>query len=136
MMRAALVLVGALSLATACEEEKRDASQWPLSREELVRHAPSDDGAALNYRRYCIGCHGNDGRGNGGATGADLTAVDSPLASRSDAELAASIRDGKRGKTGTMPPHQPVLTDSQIAALVAYVRERFQPRPSAGDAGP
>ena len=133
-MRAALVVAGALSLAVACGEEKRDASQWPLAREELERNAPSENGAALNDRRYCIGCHGNDGRGNGGVTGADLTAADGPFASRSDAELAAAIRDGKRGKTGTMPPHKPVLTDAQIAALVTYVRERFTPTSDGGAA--
>lgn len=122
-----------VSSPLGCGEEKRDPSQWPVSREELERNAPSENAAEVSYRRYCIGCHGSDGRGNGGVTGADLTASDGALATRSDAELIASVRDGKRGKSATMPPHKPVLNDAQIAAVIAYARERFQPQPD--DAG-
>lgn len=123
-------LVGALCLF-ACSEQKRDPAQWPMSREDLERETPSENTAEVTYRRYCIGCHGSDGRGNGGLTGADLAAVDGPLTQHSDAELALSVRDGKRGKTATMPPHKPVLNDAQIAAVVSYVRERFQPKTAA-----
>jgi mono/diheme cytochrome c family protein len=79
------------------------------------------------YHRYCIGCHGADGRGNGGITGADFTAADGPLTQRDQATLIASVRDGKRGERATMPAHAPVLTEAQIEAVVAYVRTRFAP---------
>jgi mono/diheme cytochrome c family protein len=124
-------LLAPLLLALFCCEEKRDPTQWPMAREELERHPARESGAELNYRRYCIGCHGDDGRGGEGTTGADLTAIDGPLARRSDAELASSVREGKRGASATMPPHKPVLNDAQIAALIAYVRERFQPASAA-----
>jgi mono/diheme cytochrome c family protein len=111
-------------ILSACGEEKRDPSQWPISRDELEKEAPHEDGAALTYRRYCIGCHGSDGRANGGTTGADFTASDSAL-SKPDAVLIASVRDGKLGKVATMPPHKPVLNDAQIAEVVQYVRKQF-----------
>ena len=110
--------------------DKRDPGQWPLSREQLkappaaTAAHPGDDRAALTYRRYCVACHGDDGRGNGGTTGADFTAADSPLA-KSDAELLTSVREGKLGKRATMPPHKPVLKDAEISAVIAYVRKRF-----------
>jgi cytochrome c553 len=121
----------ALLALSACEgEARRDPSQYPVSRSELERNAPSDDPAELSYRRYCIGCHGSDGHGNGGTTGADLAAANGPLSTRSDAELFGSVRNGKRGNIAVMPAHSPVLDDSQIAAVVGYVRKRFGP-PSA-----
>lgn len=121
----ALVLLG-------CGEQKRDPNQWPLAREELDREAPRANGAEVDYRRYCVGCHGFDGRGNGGTTGADLTSLDGPLTQSSDEQLLVSVRDGKRGKSATMPPHKPVLDDARIAALISYVRAEFQPAPDAG----
>ena len=121
-----LLSVGALP---GCSD-KRDPQQWPLSREQLEGKAQAPAGedadarAALTYRRYCVACHGDDGRGNGGTTGADFTAAASPL-TKSDAELLTSVRDGKLGKRATMPPHKPVLDDAEIAAVIAYIRKRF-----------
>ena len=121
----AIVLVAALA---SCSERKEHANgQWPLSERELqtnTQAGPSDP-AETTYRRYCIGCHGMDGRGNGGVTGADFTRPDGPLSQRPDAELIAAVREGKRGKTGTMPAHKPVLTDAQIEAVVGFVKKRF-----------
>lgn len=130
----ALLLVGAGSavLLPACEgESKRDSSQYPISRTELERNTPSEDPAELNYRRYCIGCHGSDGHGNGGTTGADLSAANGPLATRTEAELISSVRNGKSGKIAVMPAHSPVLDDAQITAVVGYVKKRFGPAKEA-----
>ncbi len=129
--RTLLWLAGGLALCTllACGEE-RGTGQWPISRAELAGQGtgrPGKDPEAT-YRQYCIGCHGADGRGNGGTTGADFTGPESPLRDRTDAELAASVRDGKRGVRATMPAHSPVLSDPQIEALIGYVRSRFQPK--------
>jgi len=134
-MRARCLFSGALlCLAALCAcngEAKRDPSQYPIARSELERDAPSDDPAELSYRRYCIGCHGSDGHGNGGTTGADLAALDGPLSRRSDAELIGSVRNGKSGELAVMPAHSPVLEDAQIAAVVSYVRKRFGQPPAA-----
>ena len=122
-----LLLVG----LAGCSD-KRQPDQWPLSRDQLEGKAPlaesGDERAALTYRRYCIGCHAEDGRGNGGTTGADFTAKDGPLG-KSDAELLTSVRDGKLGKRATMPPHKPVLKDAEISAVIAYVRKRYGKSP-------
>lgn len=112
--------------ALGCDgEAKQPPGQWPIARDQLAQQAAPKDEAELNYRRYCIGCHGSDGRGNGGLTGADLSAPDGPMARRTEAELAASVRDGKRGRTASMPAHKPVLDDAQILALIGYLRTHF-----------
>jgi mono/diheme cytochrome c family protein len=110
--------------ALGCSSEQRDPKQWPISRDELSKSAGSEDQAELTYRRYCIGCHGSDGRGNGGVTGADFTQAGGVLV-KPDADLIVSVRDGKQGKSGVMPAHKPMLKEEQIAAVVSYVRARF-----------
>jgi mono/diheme cytochrome c family protein len=116
-----------LTCLAACGSE-HGADQWPIARGELAGNAPMQGAKTPegNYRQYCIGCHGADGRGNGGTTGADFTGPQSPLRARTDGELIASVRDGKRGVAATMPAHSPVLNDAQIADVVGYLRSRFQ----------
>jgi len=100
---------------------------------------PRSPGEAT-YRRYCVSCHGGDGRGNGGITGADFVAQATTLGLKPDVELAKSVREGKRGERAVMPAHQPVLNDAQIAEVVAYVRQRFMgaatPPPAANATAP
>jgi len=133
----ALVLVVLSASSSACSEAARDPKQFPISREELERNAQSDDPAELSYRRYCMGCHGSDGHGNGGTTGADLASVTGPLSQRSDAELFTSVRNGKSGAIAVMPAHSPVMSDAQITAVIGYVRKRFgQPAAPAPSAAP
>lgn len=119
-----LVLIATASLV-ACASEERDPSQWPVSKRELEQKvAPAAPGEAT-YRRYCIGCHGADGRANGGITGADFVSQKTLLSAKPDAELALSVREGKRGERGVMPAHKPVLSDAQIDEVIGYVRTRF-----------
>lgn len=99
-------------LAACASGEPSSAEQGPAAAE-------------ATYRRYCIGCHGSDGRGNAGL-GADFTLPGGAL-TKSDAELIASVRNGRRGATSTMPAHSPVLSDAQIAAVVSHVKQRFAP---------
>jgi mono/diheme cytochrome c family protein len=124
-LQSALLFAG-LSLM-ACGQE-RGADQWPISHRELASKpgVSSAVGGETTYQQYCMGCHGADGRGNGGKTGADFTAATSPLRTRSDADLIGSVRDGKRGAGATMPAHSPILSDAQIGEVVGYVRARFQ----------
>jgi mono/diheme cytochrome c family protein len=119
-------LIG-LAMLTACGREQGtpSSSQHPIAADEL--RADVAGAGELNYRRYCIGCHGADGKGNGGTTGADLTALDGPLRTKSDDLLLASVRDGKTGKSAIMPAHKPVLRDEQIQQILAFARQRFTP---------
>jgi mono/diheme cytochrome c family protein len=120
-----------LALAGACNGEQPTADQWPISKEAL-QAAPTTPGEGT-YRRYCVSCHGADGRAHGGVTGADFVGAAAVLAAKSDAELASAVRDGKVGEKATMPAHKPVLSDEEIHEVVAYVRARFL-QPQASDA--
>jgi mono/diheme cytochrome c family protein len=116
-----------LLLCAACDRNDGTpaSSQHPLSQDELP--ANKITAGELTYRRYCIGCHGDDGKGNAGVTGADLTAPNGPLRAKDDAELLVSVRDGKTGKLASMPAHRPVLNDDQIRAVLAFAHQRFAP---------
>jgi len=119
-------IAGSLLLGALGCGQDRGADSWPISRAELEGGAaPGAAPGEATYRQYCIGCHGADGRGNGGTTGADFTGPASPLRAHADAELAVSVRDGKRGASASMPAHSPVLSDAQIAQVLAYVRAQF-----------
>ena len=124
-MRRILLVPLTLAALAGCQGEKPTSEQKPLAREQLTGTSTTRASPEIAYRRYCVGCHADDGRGNGGTTGANLAAPDGPLAQKPDAALIASVRDGKLGKTATMPPHKPVLNDAEIAGVIAYLRQRF-----------
>jgi mono/diheme cytochrome c family protein len=132
-MRAPVVFLAlGLCWLAACERAERDPKQFPISRTELAGStqpsvADGADAAELTYKRYCIGCHGADGMGNGGTTGAQLAGSDSPLRTRSEAELFESVKNGKAGKVASMPAHKPILSDAQIHAVLAYTKATFAP---------
>ena len=82
----------------------------------------ASDGAVL-YEKYCLACHGPDGRPRTPAAKKlkvkDLTDNRLP-----DAEIARQIANGKKdagGKT-RMPAFKPELADEEIAALVGFVK--------------
>ena len=63
------------------------------------------------FMQNCAHCHGADARGD---EGPDLHGV-----TKSDARIASLIKDGKKGE---MPKFASKLSDSDIQALVAFVR--------------
>jgi mono/diheme cytochrome c family protein len=68
------------------------------------------------YRSKCAMCHGADGKGKASMANTDLTAAD--VQKKSDADLSATITNGK-------PPKMPAsksLTPDQVKDLVSYVR--------------
>jgi len=122
--------VCALLMLAACGNETRAPGQWPIGKSELERGSQASEPGEATYRRYCIACHGADGRGNGGITGADFVAGAALIGAKADAELALSVREGKRGERAAMPAHKPVLSDTQIDQAIAYVRKRFLRNPT------
>jgi mono/diheme cytochrome c family protein len=83
-------------------------------------HKGNGDGKAV-FKEQCAGCHGPDGRAQTdigkGIQAADLTSQ--AVQQQSDSELSKSVKNGK----GKMPAFQEKLSDGQIRAVVAYVRE-------------
>ena len=80
------------------------------------------DGKAV-FMQYCVACHGADGKGNGGLA---ASFVDDPARlAKSDAELSKTIKEGKQGALGMMPPWGDTLSDDQISAVLGYIRADF-----------
>jgi mono/diheme cytochrome c family protein len=75
--------------------------------------AHAQDAAAL-YKSKCAMCHGADGAK---AAGHDFSSA--AVQSKSDADLAAVITDGKPPK---MPKYGDKLKPEEIKGLVAYIR--------------
>lgn len=88
---------------------------------------------ATVYTTTCIPCHGADGRGNGGMTGADFIDDHSRLAKNNET-LLHSITEGIPN-TPPMPSHRAILTEVQIRDALSYVRVHFGGTP-APDAAP
>lgn len=97
-----------------------DDADIPDGSDEL---AMLEEGNAI-YDQYCIACHGADGKGNNGL-GGDYRKV---LKDRDDQDLIASIKNGKVGSVGSMPPWGAVLDDDQIHAVLHYVKSTFGPQ--------
>ena len=80
------------------------------------------------YARYCAGCHGNDGQGNGRIgrfkklDPADLT--DRNLwEMHDDEQLLDSISDGK----DDMPAFHYYLSNEEQREILDYIKEMFHP---------
>lgn len=87
----------------------------------LVTPANASDDAAALYKSKCASCHAADGSGDtpaGKKTGTH--AFSSPdVQKMTDAQLTEVTTNGKN----KMPAYKGKLTDEQIKALVAYVKE-------------
>lgn len=90
-----------------------------------VEPGSPERGAAV-YATYCVTCHQADGSGVVGGTrmAGPFSGPDSRLG-QSDEVLLGSIRNGKIGPVGTMPPWKGVISDQQQRDVLAYVRATF-----------
>lgn len=90
----------------------------------------AERGAAV-YALYCAACHQPDGGGmpsSGVRLAADLAAPGGPLA-KTDEELLNTIRNGRTGTIGAMPPWKGILSAQQQRDVLAHLRARFVPPP-------
>jgi mono/diheme cytochrome c family protein len=97
---------------------KADAESAPPAKADAESASPASDGGSL-YRQYCQACHMADAKG---AAGAGVY----PALARNPNLQAASypIVVVLYGKAG-MPWFNGLLTASEIAAIVGYVRTNF-----------
>jgi cytochrome c len=77
----------------------------------------SIDNGKLKYATVCLGCHGQNGKGQGPFP---------RLAGKPAAELAAKLKDYRAGKqfgpqSATMLPFAKTLTDAEIDLLAGYL---------------
>ena len=83
----------------------------------------STDGAAI-FRDACARCHGPEGvpdKGMAARTGVKSLTTDRVRSILSDDDLRKQIIYGSKSKT--MPAFQRALSDAQVTAVVAYLRE-------------
>ena len=92
------------------DEKKKD------DKASAAKPASNVDAVALFASNKCATCHGVDGKGK--LKGVPDFTDAAWQKKESDAELASGIRKGKK----PMPSYEGKLSDSEINALVAYVR--------------
>ena len=109
---AALALVIALALASCGGSDATDAD---VERLELAFENADVALGSEVFGDSCSVCHGSDGSGG---VGAALGGVDERLSVRSHLAVVWTGR-------GSMPPFGGILTDAEIAAVVAYQRSTF-----------
>lgn len=118
-------LAGAGILALLCVTAL-DAGQTEPAAEAAPSAASISNGQAL-FKRYCQGCHGEAGLGDGPAAKflkgklPDLTDK-TTIAERTDAEMHDLIAEGKKGEIDMMPAFNARLKDPEIRDLVNFIR--------------
>jgi len=133
-------------LATACSGGSSDQATEPAAVAENTDaptdsqtpvQAPADPGEAI-YKQYCVVCHQADGSGQpaggGRAIAGNFSGQDSVLR-KSDEELLRSIRVGRSGTIGVMPPWQGIIDKQGRKDVLAYLRASFGKAPSSGASG-
>jgi len=107
--------------ASAAAPPAEAAAQSPQARGEVI------------YKSYCITCHQADGSGKPTAEGRPIAGSfsgDPEILAQSDEQLLRTIRVGKTGRIGSMPPWAGVLSKEQRADVLAYIRATFAPAPA------
>ena len=126
-----MALAAALVLGACGNKEEKAGGEQAAAGQQAAAKAGGDHalpgdpekGKAV-YEQYCQSCHGPDGKGNGGTTGADFVGDKSRLA-KSNEDLLKSIREGTQGKIGMMPAQKDILSDEQMKDALAYIRKTF-----------
>jgi mono/diheme cytochrome c family protein len=123
LWHAILLLSLGLASAALADDKLADSAAY----DDVERFAEGDAAAGARlYKRYCRGCHGEDGRGGahtfmphiGNLTKKGYIEV------LPDSYLYTAIADGGEavGKSAYMPAWKSKLTDREVKDLVAHIR--------------
>ena len=107
----------AVGVCMLCALAVRETASGSTAQEPAVAYGVGEGAAAKLSTDLCASCHGDDLRGGRASSLLDETWV----FGGSDADLAASVRDGRPGTL--MPPFKATLDEQQIRSLVVLVRE-------------
>ena len=122
--RCALILVMTASLFSACGGPNENARTVKVSTKAVA--------TGKTLFGTCAACHGADAQGRIGI--GPRIASESYLAAASDDFLLQTIREGREGTT--MVAWKDRFTDSQLEALVAYLRSLHDVEPADLDESP
>ena len=122
MRRLFTLAIGLLWLATGGAAAQNDGD---LMEVERFTDGDASHGAAL-YKRYCRGCHGEDGRGGAHTFMPhiqNLTKKDY-IEFIPDGFLFTVIAEGGEavGKSGYMPAWEGTLSEQEIKDVIAFIR--------------
>jgi mono/diheme cytochrome c family protein len=105
--------------------------------------SPAVEAGREVYARVCATCHGDEGRGDGPSAAGLATRptnfTDGRIVNRlPDSYLTNVIANGgpAEGLAPTMPPFRGLLSDGQVADVVAYLRTLAEPPWKPGDSLP
>ena len=125
---AALAGSAFLSSGVWSQQETSGQDAQKESAQDAQAEVPKGDatkGEAL-YRRYCRGCHGEEGRGDGLVFMPHVNNLTKKgyIDTLPDSYLLLAIRKGGPGigKSSYMPSFEETLTPEQMYDLIAYIR--------------
>jgi len=138
-----VVTIGVLGLASGCSHSDSDDHRRPdrgdgkRDAHESGEHRRKDSSATLEhgralYKVNCAGCHGETGKGDGPGAGIfkppprDHTDR-AYMNTLTDKQIADVIKMGGAIKGKPLMPSHPQFKESDLAALVAYVRSLSDP---------
>lgn len=118
-MRAALLASLTAVLLTASAVHSAESPSPPAARGTLMSIRFTQTGGAELYETLCQTCHMPAGAGATGAASYPALAKDRHLAAKGFPVIR--VLYGSKA----MPPFQELLSDQQVAAVVAYIRTHF-----------
>lgn len=95
-----------------------DAQVDAISHWLATGQSHEDKEAMGVYMNFCVSCHGEDGSGYEGTVAADIRSLET--------FFPYIIKHGKKGKLGTMPAFETLLTDTQVKAVSVYIIEEYK----------
>ena len=122
-------IIYATSLAGAAAQAPKGGNPEAAKLKNPVEKTPESIAAGRKvYQRLCIRCHGQEGKGDGGAAGAvppsDLTDSTWDHGS-SDGEIFTTIHDGT---SADMEGYAQRISDTDIWNVVNYIRTLGAPK--------